>query len=117
MLVLHVDAVFDRCLSLCVKVTGASSGIGRATALEFASRGASVVLGARRVPELEALVKEITLAGGKAVAVKLDVTDEKDQANIVKVALDNFGALHIAFNNAGIVSAYPLPATCVLCSS
>jgi len=82
-------------------ITGASAGIGRGTALELSKRGASVVLGARRLPELEKLVAEITAAGGKAVAVKLDVTDEKDQANIVKVALEKFGGLHIAFNNAG----------------
>jgi len=87
-----------------VQVTGASAGIGRMTALELARRGASVVLGARRLPELEEIVKEITSAGGKALAVKLDVADEKDQANIVKVAVETFGALHIAFNNAGIVS-------------
>jgi len=83
-------------------ITGASGGIGRVTALELASRGAAVVLGARRLPELEKVVKEITSAGGKAIAVKLDVTDEKDQANIVKVAVEKFGGLHIAFNNAGI---------------
>ena len=76
------------------------------TALELARRGAAVVLGARRLPELEKVVKEITSAGGKAIAVKLDVTDEKDQANIVKVALDTFGSLNIAFNNAGIVRTH-----------
>ena len=84
-------------------VTGASSGIGRETALEFARRGASVVVGARRIPQLEQLVKEITALGGKALAVKLDVTDEKAHENIVKLAVEKFGGLHIAFNNAGIV--------------
>lgn len=83
-------------LSLC-------SGIGRATAVELAKRGASVVVGARRVDELEKLVKEITSAGGKAVAVRLDVTEEKDHIAIVKAALDNFGGLDIAVNNAGMV--------------
>jgi len=83
-------------------ITGASSGIGRGTALELSKRGASVVVGARRVAELEKLVAEITAAGGQAVAVKLDVTDEKDQANIVKVAVEQFGKLDIAFNNAGM---------------
>ena len=65
-----------------LQVTGASSGIGRATAIEFAKAGASVVVGARRLAELEKVVAEIKELGGQALAVKLDVTDEKDQVCI-----------------------------------
>lgn len=83
-------------------VTGASSGMGRDAAIELARRGAAVVVGARRVDKLATLVDEIKKFGGKAVAAKLDVNDEKDQQNIVKLAVDTFGHLDIAFNNAGI---------------
>jgi len=89
-------------------VAGASSGIGRETALELARRGAAVVLGARRLPELEKLVKEITGFGGKALAVKFDTTDEKDHVNLVQRAVQTFGGLHIAFNNAGTAKMGPL---------
>lgn len=82
-------------------VTGASSGIGRATALLFARHGASVVVGARRRPELERLVPEIREAGGAAVCVAGDVRDEAFAQALVHNAVEHFGGLDIAFNNAG----------------
>lgn len=82
-------------------VTGASSGIGRATALLFASEGASVVVGARRKHELEKLVEEIKENGGRAVSVAGDVGNEDYAQALVATALEHFGGLDISFNNAG----------------
>jgi NAD(P)-dependent dehydrogenase (short-subunit alcohol dehydrogenase family) len=82
-------------------VTGASSGIGRSTALLFAEEGAKVVVSARRRGELEALVSEIEAAGGEAVAVVGDIRDEAIAERIVGTAVAQFGGLDIAFNNAG----------------
>jgi len=82
-------------------VTGASSGIGRATAKLFASEGAKVIVAARRQQELDSLVKEITEQGGVAYAIAGDVRDEAFAQSVVNAALENFGRLDIAFNNAG----------------
>ncbi len=83
-------------------ITGASSGIGRATAAAFAARGANVVLAARRQDELDSLVAEIEAAGGKATAIKTDVSNAKDVEQMVAHALAKFGRLDYAVNNAGI---------------
>lgn len=82
-------------------VTGASSGIGRATALLLARMGAAVVAGARRQPELDSLVAEIRQQGGHAVAVAGDVREEAFASALVDHAVKHFGGLDIAFNNAG----------------
>ncbi|KQY12199.1 SDR family oxidoreductase [Rhizobium sp. Root482] len=82
-------------------VTGASSGIGRATARLFAAEGARVVLSGRRRAELDSLVAEIEAEGGTAVAVDGDVRDEAHAKSLVATAVDRFGGLDIAFNNAG----------------
>ena len=84
-------------------VTGASSGIGHASARLFASEGAKVVVTARRRAELESLVAEIEEAGGDAVAVAGDVRDETLARSLVDAAVSRFGGLDIAFNNAGSV--------------
>ena len=84
-------------------VTGASSGIGRATAMLFARQGANLVLAARGAPALEALAKEIRADGGNAVAVAGDVKDEAFARALVETAETSFGGLDIAFNNAGSV--------------
>lgn len=84
-------------------ITGASAGIGRASALLFAREGAKVVVGARRQAELDALVAEITTAGGHAVSVAGDVQDENYNQALVAKAVDTYGRLDIAFNNAGIM--------------
>ncbi|MDG2536227.1 SDR family oxidoreductase [Dyella jiangningensis] len=82
-------------------VTGASSGIGRATAKLFAAEGAKVVLGARRDAELQSLVREIEAAGGTAVALAGDVRSEAYAKALVELVTTRFGRLDIAFNNAG----------------
>ena len=82
-------------------VTGASSGIGYATAKLFAEEGAKVVVSARRRAELDALVVEIEEAGGNAVAVAGDVRDEALAEALVETAVGRFGGLDVAFNNAG----------------
>jgi NAD(P)-dependent dehydrogenase (short-subunit alcohol dehydrogenase family) len=82
-------------------VTGASSGIGRATAKLFAKEGAKVVVGARRESELHSLVKEIEADGGVAVALAGDVRSEAYAKALVDLAVARFGRLDVAFNNAG----------------
>jgi NAD(P)-dependent dehydrogenase (short-subunit alcohol dehydrogenase family) len=84
-------------------VTGASSGIGRATAKLFAGAGAKVVVGARRKAELESLVREIADQGNRALALAGDVSDEAFAEELVKRAEQSYGRLDVAFNNAGIL--------------
>jgi NAD(P)-dependent dehydrogenase (short-subunit alcohol dehydrogenase family) len=83
-------------------ITGASSGIGRATAEAFAAKGARVVLAARRQEELASLATEIEARGGEATAVKTDVSATKDVERMVAHAIETFGRLDYAVNNAGI---------------
>ena len=83
-------------------VTGASSGIGFATARLFADEGAIVVASARRRRELDALVADIEARGGTATAVVGDVGDPDVAKLLVAVAVERFGGLDIAFNNAGV---------------
>lgn len=84
-------------------ITGASSGIGAAAALLFASEGANVVLGARREMELNKLVGQITQSNGKAVCLAGDVKDADYAQSLVDLAEQHFGRLDGAFNNAGIM--------------
>ncbi|MES2033084.1 MAG: SDR family oxidoreductase [Pseudomonadota bacterium] len=84
-------------------VTGASSGIGHATARLFAQLGANVVVSARREAELAELVAAIKANGGNAVAVAGDVREEETSIGLVRTATDLFGGLDIAFNNAGAI--------------
>lgn len=86
-------------------VTGASSGIGRATALLFAAEGAKLVVNARRSEPLNALVAKIEALGGAATAVAGDVRDEGVAKALVAAAESRFGGLDIAFNNAGALGA------------
>jgi NAD(P)-dependent dehydrogenase (short-subunit alcohol dehydrogenase family) len=88
-------------------VSGGNSGIGRATALLLAARGAAVIVAARRVAEGEAVVAEIEAAGGRAVFQPTDVTRAGDVAAMVQRAVDDYGRLDIAFNNAGSGAAAP----------
>ena len=83
-------------------ITGASSGIGEATALLLAEQGAKVVLGARRIDRLEALAKRISEAGGEASYAVADVKKREDLSNLVKLACDKYGRLDVLISNAGI---------------
>jgi NADP-dependent 3-hydroxy acid dehydrogenase YdfG len=91
-----------------VAVTGASSGIGEATARHLASLGAVVVLGARRTDRLDQVVGEITAGGGVATAVRVDVTDPADLRSLVGVAVERFGRLDVLVGNAGITKIGPM---------
>jgi len=82
-------------------ITGASSGIGRATAKLFAQEGAKVVITARRQKELDELLEEINESGGEARALAGDITIEAFAAKLVEFTLNAFGRLDICFNNAG----------------
>ena len=86
-----------------VIITGASSGIGEGSAKLLASKGAKVVLGARREDQLKQLVDEIQSAGGQAVYQVMDVVNPSDNAQIVKLAKETFGGIDVIFLNAGIM--------------
>lgn len=86
-----------------VAITGASSGIGEATARLLAARGAKVFLGARRVDKLKAIVGEIIKAGGEADSHPLDVTKHDEVLAFVKGAQSRFGRLDVLINNAGLM--------------
>ena len=91
-------------------ITGASSGIGYSTARLFAKEGARLVVAARRKAELEALVTDIEAAGGHAIAVAGDVRDEAHARLLVETAVERFGGLDAAFNNAGTLGQLgPVP--------
>jgi len=83
-------------------VTGASSGIGEATARELASRGASIVLASRAVEKLEALRREISASGGLALAVETDVSDRGSVEAMVGRTVGELGSLDVLVNNAGL---------------
>ncbi len=84
-----------------VLITGASSGFGKEAALLFAKAGASVVLAARRIDRLQALVAEIQAQGGEAIATPVDIANRADIENMVKSVIESCGRIDILFNNAG----------------
>jgi NADP-dependent 3-hydroxy acid dehydrogenase YdfG len=91
-----------------VAITGASGGIGEATARFLAARGASVVLGARSEDKLRAVAAEIEAAGGKAAYAVTDVSRREDLAALVALALDTFGKLDVLVANAGVMPIGPM---------
>jgi NADP-dependent 3-hydroxy acid dehydrogenase YdfG len=91
-----------------VVITGASSGIGEATAVMLAERSAKVVLGAHGLNRLAALARRIMGAGGEVAYAQTDVRRREDLTRLVKLALDRYGQLDVLINNAGIMPVSPL---------
>jgi len=91
-----------------VVLTGASAGIGEATAHELARQGAKLVLAARRSQRIEALAAELTAAGTNAIAVQTDMTDAAQVKALIAVTRERFGRIDVLINNAGIAAICPL---------
>jgi NADP-dependent 3-hydroxy acid dehydrogenase YdfG len=91
-----------------VVITGASSGLGEATARLLSAQGAVLVLGARRVDRLQSLADELTGRGGKALAVCTDVTDCDQVKRLVDAAVQTYGRIDVMINNAGLMPLSPL---------
>ncbi|NYE63364.1 NADP-dependent 3-hydroxy acid dehydrogenase YdfG [Duganella sp. 1224] len=91
-----------------VVITGASSGLGEATARHLAARGAAVVLGARRTDKLEQIAAEIRATGGKAEVLATDVTRKEQVQALVDHAVRVFGRVDVLINNAGLMAIAPL---------
>ncbi|HEY4457750.1 MAG TPA: SDR family oxidoreductase [Pseudonocardiaceae bacterium] len=96
--------------SKVVAITGASSGIGAATAVELAARGAAVVLGARRTDRLDAIVTRIRADGGRAELLTVDVARRADLDELVAFAVRRFGRLDVLVSNAGVARIAPMAA-------
>jgi NADP-dependent 3-hydroxy acid dehydrogenase YdfG len=91
-----------------VVITGASSGLGEATARALSAKGAAVVLGARRIDRIRALAGDLTSRGGKAVAVATDVTKAEQVRGLVDAAVAALGRVDVIINNAGLMPHSPL---------
>ncbi|WP_285422488.1 SDR family oxidoreductase [Pseudomonas sp. efr-133-TYG-103a] len=91
-----------------VVITGASSGLGEATARHLASLGAKVVLGARRQERMDVIVEEIKATGGQASAYTVDVTRREDLSALVDNAIRDFGRIDVIVNNAGFMAISPI---------
>lgn len=91
-----------------VVITGASSGLGEATARHLSALGAVVVLGARRVDRIESLAAALAGNDGRAIAVRTDVTQSAQVKNLVEVAIEKYGRIDVMINNAGLMPHSPL---------
>jgi NADP-dependent 3-hydroxy acid dehydrogenase YdfG len=98
----------DRLVGTVALVTGASSGIGEATARTLAGLGTAVAIAARRKDRLEELVREIEQGGGRALAIEIDVTDQEQATAAVQRTVDELGRLDIVVNNAGVMLLGPI---------
>jgi len=93
-----------------VVITGASSGIGESAAKLLGRHGANAELGARRKDRLDAAVKEISAAGGKAISITVDVTKRAEVEALIRATVDSFGRVDVMVNDAGIMSIAPIDA-------
>jgi NADP-dependent 3-hydroxy acid dehydrogenase YdfG len=93
-----------------VVITGASSGLGESTARLLAASGATVVLGARRKDRIDALVEDIAARGGRALGVRVDVTQRREVEALIKAAVDAYDRVDVLVNNAGIMPIAPVAA-------
>jgi NADP-dependent 3-hydroxy acid dehydrogenase YdfG len=91
-----------------VVITGASSGLGEATARTLSAQGTTVVLGARREDRIQTLARELIASGGKAIAVTTDVTDRAQVKHLVDSAVREYGRVDVMINNAGLMPQAPL---------
>ncbi len=91
-----------------IVITGASSGLGEATARLLAKKGAKVVLGARRTEKLQAIVHDIRAEGGQAEFIGMDITKPQEVQALIEKALSAFGQIDVLVNNAGLMSIAPL---------
>jgi NADP-dependent 3-hydroxy acid dehydrogenase YdfG len=98
----------DNIAGKVVVITGASSGLGEATARHLSAQGAAVVLGARRVERLQQLADELNAMGGKALAIATDVTKHEQVKRLVDTAVERFGRIDVMLNNAGLMPHSPL---------
>lgn len=98
----------DNIAGKVIVITGASSGLGEATARRLAAEGATVVLGARRADRLNSLVDDIVAKGGKALALPTDVTRQEDVQALVDTAVKTYGRVDVMINNAGLMPHSPL---------
>jgi NADP-dependent 3-hydroxy acid dehydrogenase YdfG len=101
------EAVFSLADKI-VAITGASGGIGEATARLLAQRGAAVVLAARRGERVDAIAQDILAAGGRAATCVIDVTRPEDLRRLVATTIDRYGRIDVLVNNAGIAPISPL---------
>jgi NADP-dependent 3-hydroxy acid dehydrogenase YdfG len=91
-----------------VVITGASSGLGEAAARRLSAEGATVVLGARRIERIQAIAEELSGRGGRAQALRTDVTDCQQVKNLVDAAAQSYGRVDVMLNNAGLMPHSPL---------
>ncbi|KWK85728.1 oxidoreductase [Burkholderia ubonensis] len=89
-----------------ILITGGGTGMGKAAALRLAREGANVVIAGRRAGEIDAVAQAIAAAGGQALAVPTDVTDADQVRRLIARAVDTFGGLHMAWNNAGMLGGF-----------
>jgi NADP-dependent 3-hydroxy acid dehydrogenase YdfG len=91
-----------------IVITGASSGLGEATARALSARGARLALGARREDRIQLLANEMTRSNGKTIAIKTDVTDRQQVKQLVDAAVQAYGRIDVLINNAGLMPQAPL---------